>query len=229
MMSPTRIVHPTAVLAPRALLPGDPGRALLLAQYLMADPKMFNHNRGLWGYTGRAADGEPLTIMSHGLGGPSAVAVLDELADLGLRTAVRIGTCSALEHGPAPGDLLAVTHAIPRDGTSAALGAHAPLEPDAVILAALREEADAAGIVLSSDLFHAPEEPHPDIDGAVAVDLSTAAVFAAAQQRSVRIGCVLLVRERGRDGSDALDAPTVEAGGERLGNAGFAALLAAGV
>ena len=54
-------LHPTAALAPRALLPGDPGRALLLAQLLTSEPKMFNHNRGLWGYTGiggrrRAAD-----------------------------------------------------------------------------------------------------------------------------------------------------------------------------
>ena len=47
-------LHPTAPLAERVLLPGDPGRALLLAQALLAEPKMFNHNRGLWGYTGAA-------------------------------------------------------------------------------------------------------------------------------------------------------------------------------
>ena len=55
---------PTAPLAERVLLPGDPGRALLLAQALLAEPKMFNHNRGLWGYTGEARDGRPLTIQS---------------------------------------------------------------------------------------------------------------------------------------------------------------------
>ncbi|HEX4345494.1 MAG TPA: hypothetical protein VHZ31_08035, partial [Solirubrobacteraceae bacterium] len=77
-------IHPTAALAPRALLPGDPGRALLLAQLLTSAPKMFNHNRGLWGYTGIASDGEPLTIQSTGIGGPSAAIVLEELCDLGL-------------------------------------------------------------------------------------------------------------------------------------------------
>ena len=46
-------IHPTAPLAPRALLPGDPGRALALAQLVLSEPKMFNHNRGLWGYTER--------------------------------------------------------------------------------------------------------------------------------------------------------------------------------
>ena len=45
-------LHPTAPLAERVLLPGDPGRALALAQTLLSEPRMFNHNRGLWGYTG---------------------------------------------------------------------------------------------------------------------------------------------------------------------------------
>src|SRR5437764_10207310 len=86
-------LQPTAPLAERVLLPGDPGRALLLGQALLAEPKMFNHNRGLWGYTGTAADGEPLTIQSTGMGGPSAAIVISELADLGARRLVRVGTC----------------------------------------------------------------------------------------------------------------------------------------
>ena len=77
-------LRPTAPLADRVLLPGDPGRALLLAQELLTEPKMFNHHRGLWGYTGAAADGEPLTIQATGMGGPSAAIVLEELFDLGV-------------------------------------------------------------------------------------------------------------------------------------------------
>ena len=61
-------LRPHAEVAERVLLPGDPGRALRLAQQLLDAPKMLNHNRGLWGYTGAAADGEPLTIQSTGLG-----------------------------------------------------------------------------------------------------------------------------------------------------------------
>ena len=67
-MTGTIHLHPTAELAPRVLLPGDPGRALLLAQVLLEAPLMFNHNRGLWGYTGTAADGAPLTDAEHGHG-----------------------------------------------------------------------------------------------------------------------------------------------------------------
>ena len=58
-----RHIHPTAPLAPRALLPGDPGRALLLAQELTDEPPMFNHNRALWGYTGTASRGAPPPIL----------------------------------------------------------------------------------------------------------------------------------------------------------------------
>src|SRR3954453_7843667 len=105
-------LHPTADLAPRVLLPGDPGRALLLAQTLLEAPKMFNHNRGLWGYTGAAADGEPLTIQSTGMGGPSAAIVLEELATLGLRRGIRVGTCGALAGDLALGALVCATEGL---------------------------------------------------------------------------------------------------------------------
>src|SRR6185503_17591059 len=89
-------LKPATELAERVLLPGDPHRALAVAQDLLDAPKMFNHTRGLWGYTGVAADGEPLTVQSTGMGGPSAAIVTEELIALGARRLVRIGTCGAL-------------------------------------------------------------------------------------------------------------------------------------
>ena len=89
-------LRPTAPLAERVLLTGDPGRALDLAQALLGEPRMFNHHRGLWGYTGAAPDGAPLTIQATGMGGPSAAIVLTELIMLGASRAIRVGTCGAL-------------------------------------------------------------------------------------------------------------------------------------
>ena len=89
-------LRPATELAERVLLPGDPHRALAVAQSLLDGPKMFNHTRGLWGYTGIAADGEPLTVQATGMGGPSAAIVTEELIALGARRLVRIGTCGAL-------------------------------------------------------------------------------------------------------------------------------------
>ena len=46
-------LRPHETVAERVLVPGDPGRALRLAQLLLEKPKMLNHNRGLWGYSAR--------------------------------------------------------------------------------------------------------------------------------------------------------------------------------
>src|SRR5436305_3920480 len=138
-------LQPTADLAERVLLPGDPARALLLAETLLEAPKMFNHHRGLWGYTGLAADGEPMTIQSTGMGGPSAAIVISELADLGARRLVRVGTCGALHDSLALGDLLIATAALACDGTSRALGAAERAQPSPELLSAAQAAAGDDG------------------------------------------------------------------------------------
>ena len=148
-------IHATAPLAERVLLPGDPGRALALAQLLLTAPKMFNHNRGLWGYTGEAtADGRPLTIQSTGMGGPSAAIVLAELAELGARRFVRVGTCASLAAGFGLGELMIVTEAICEDGTSRALAPAERVVPEPELLAGL----EAAGRALAAEPA-VPAEP----------------------------------------------------------------------
>ena len=142
-------IHSTAPLAPRVLLPGDPGRALALAQLVLSEPRMFNHNRGLWGYTGMAADGEPMTIQSTGMGGPSAAIVLEELCDLGLERAIRVGTCGALDEGLELGDLIVADAALATDGTSRALGAGERVHADAALVERLRAAAGAGARSLS--------------------------------------------------------------------------------
>jgi uridine phosphorylase len=218
-------VHPTAPLAERALLPGDPGRALALAQALCDAPaKMFNHNRGLWGYTGTALDGAPLTIQSTGIGGPSAAVVLEELCDLGLRCAIRVGTCTALDGAMAPGELVAVRDALAADGASRALGAPERMAGDEALTAALAAHADRAGTVVSTDLFY---EPRAHIratwaaQGALALDLETAAVLAVARRRGIRAAALLAVVARG---DERLDAEAIADAGVRLGRAAVQAL-----
>ena len=86
-------LRPHQPVAERVLVPGDPARAMRLANALTDKPLMLNHARGLWGYTGTATDGELLTVQSSGLGGPSAAAVVRDLVALGARRMVRVGTC----------------------------------------------------------------------------------------------------------------------------------------
>jgi len=221
-VAPTTIhVHPTAPLAERALLPGDPGRALALAQALCDAPaRMFNHNRGLWGYTGTALDGEPLTVQSTGIGGPSAAIVVEELCDLGLRSAIRVGTCTALDGGAALGDLVAVREVIAADGASRGLGAPERMPGDEALTAELAAHADRAGTVLSRDLFY-DRRRGAGPAGALAADLETAAVLAVARRRGIRAAAILAVVARG---DERLDAEAVADAGVRLGRAALAAL-----
>jgi len=225
-------IHPTAPLAPRALLPGDPGRALLLAQLLTTGPKMFNHNRGLWGYTGIAADGEPLTIQATGMGGPSAAIVLEELCELGLELAIRVGTCGALADDLDLGGLVVADEALALDGASRALGADARVAADPALVAALRAAAGEharVGAVATSDLFYEPNPARARAwaqDGALAVEMEAAALLRVGELRGVRVACLLAVS----DVFDAagvrrrLDGAGIVQAGERLGRVAAAAL-----
>jgi uridine phosphorylase len=214
-------LRPVATLADRALLPGDPGRALALAQVVLGDDRrMFNHHRGLWGYTGTAADGAPLTIQSTGLGGPSAAIVLEELAALGVTRAIRVGTATALDGDLALGALVAATEALGADGASRALGAGARQALDPELAAALSAAGARGGPVLSHDLFYGPAAETPD--GALARDLETAALAAVAARRGVRFGSVLAIVT---DAAGArLDEDGVAHAGEAVGRAGAHAL-----
>jgi uridine phosphorylase len=228
-VSRSEAVHlrPTAALAERVLLPGDPGRALALAQTLLEDPLMFNHHRGLWGYTGMAPDGEPLTIQATGMGGPSAAIVLSELIALGVRRAIRVGTCGALASGLELGELLIAREAISADGTSRALGAGERVAADPRLTKALGEQAPSArcGAVVSVDLFY-DDGRRPSTPDALAIEMEAATLFAVGAARGIPVACMLAV-------SDTFDAngerrriadPALLAAAERMGAAAAAAL-----
>jgi DeoD family purine-nucleoside phosphorylase len=221
-------IHQTTELAERVLLPGDPGRALRLAQELLDSPKMLNHNRGLWGYTGTAADGELLSIQSTGMGGPSAAIVATELIELGARRLLRVGTCGGLDAGLRAGQLLVVDAALADDGTSRALGGHerlARLVGPGTLTDALLSDGGKQATVVSADLFYDAEDRVADwiAAGALAVEMETAAVFTVAARHGAEAGCALLVSNL--IGSNAyLEPEALHAAELELGRLAIAAL-----
>jgi uridine phosphorylase len=226
-------LRPTAALAERVLLPGDPGRALTLAQSLLSEPRMFNHHRGLWGYTGSARDGQPLTIQATGMGGPSAAIVLCELIALGASRAIRVGTCGALSDDLALGDLVVARAALCLDGASRALGCDERVPADGALTRALLACAPGAhaGTVASVDLFygggdHAGGAATAAADGAIAVEMEAAALFAVGAASDVAVGCVLAVSDT-FDAAGArtrIDDHTLLAAAERMGAAALEAM-----
>jgi DeoD family purine-nucleoside phosphorylase len=228
-------LHPTAELAERVLVPGDPGRALLLAQTLLDAPTMFNHNRGLWGYTGTAPDGDPLTVQSTGMGGPSAAIVISELADLGAQRLLRVGTCGALDHSLTLGDALIVTEALAVDGTSQALGAGERVLASEELVAALLDAAgDSArsGMVASTDLFY-DDRRDPERQwlaaGALAAEMETATLFALAERRGLLAASLLIVSDLLVPTRRRITADALREAEARVGKLALAALSAAPV
>ena len=206
------------------LLPGDPHRALAVAQVLLDEPMMFNHARGLWGYSGKAADGELLTVQSTGMGGPSAAIVAEELISLGARRLVRIGTCGALSPDLGLGELLAAREVIPADGASRALGAEGVLLPDAGLTEALVAAGARPVTVVSTDLFYDRRAPRCGRGGRGG-DGGGGASPASPRRHGVAAACLLAVSDVPEGGGmRRIDAEALEAAGIRLGEVGFAAL-----
>jgi uridine phosphorylase len=205
---PARL-RPTAPSAADAILVGDPGRALMLAQELLQQPKMSNHARGLWGYTGVTHEERELTVQSTGMGGPSATVVLHDLAELGVRRAVRVGTCTSLRRFEL-GDLVVVTKAN-------------EASPDRELTAALAEELSEGGhrgVVTSLGVLHR-HHPDPEVRGDVA-DMQTAALLEAAVNLGVSVAALLIVAETSDGGSIADDE--LEAAAKRAGKIAAAVL-----
>ena len=207
-----RHLRPTAPIAADALLPGDPKRAMELATALLEKPLMSNLSRGLWGYHGRTAGGLELTVQSTGIGGPSAAVVVAELAELGVRRAIRIGTCVALDPELELGATLIVAGALARDGTGAALTDADPVRPDPELTGELaaRVAPDRAGIVASTDLYYDPDPSRRAswrAAGAVAVDLAAAAILAAGRRAGVATACALRGRRVGGGRASERRAP----------------------
>ncbi len=224
-------LHPTAPLAERVLLPGDPGRALALAQALLEQPLMFNHHRGLWGYTGTAADGEPLTIQATGMGGPSAAIVLYELIALGARRAIRVGTCGALAPSLQLGELVIARESICADGASRAIGSGAErARADEELTGALTRAAPAArvGSIVSVDLFYETDAAPraAEHDDALAVEMEAATLFALGAVERIPVACLLAVTDTfAPDGARTrIEADELHVAAERMGAVALAAL-----
>lgn len=221
---PARL-RPTAPIASDAILVGDPGRALMLAQELLLQPKMSNHARGLWGYSGETAAGAPLTIQATGMGGPSARVVLHDLAELGLRRAVRIGTCTSL--GTAElGDLLVISaaHSCSFSSDSNEKEQTKGERPDPGLTRALRKQlGDAAreARAVSLDTLHRHASAAEAHEGEV-VDMQTAALFTSARELGVAVAAVLIVTET-KQGA-ILSDEDLEAATKRAGRAVSAVL-----
>lgn len=155
-----------------AIIPGDPERVARIGE-LLDDPQQLASTREFTSLIGWL-DGTPIVVCSTGIGGPSTSIAVEELAQLGIRTFLRVGTTGAIQPGIAPGDVIVTTAAVRLDGASAHF---APPEFPAVAhfdctsaLVDAARSTDAGvhiGITASSDTFYPGQERYDTVSGRV--------------------------------------------------------------
>ncbi len=108
----------TGDLAPSVLLPGDPGRVPVLASAWDSAEDVAHHReyRSMRG----SYRGVPISACSTGIGGPSTEIALNELAEVGCTTFLRLGTTGGLQEEMHAGDVAISTAAIRWEGASSA-------------------------------------------------------------------------------------------------------------
>jgi DeoD family purine-nucleoside phosphorylase len=154
--------------ADNVLCPGDPVRAQYIADRFF-DPgfRQVNAERGMLGFTG-TFEGAPISVQATGMGCPSAGIVFEELAMLGVKRLIRVGTCGGLQPRIAMGDTVVAATASADDATPLRYAQMAGYAPNATFslieTAAALSRADGAGAVhvgpvVTSGIFY---DPDPD-------------------------------------------------------------------
>ena len=160
-----------------AIVPGDPERVERIVQR-MDSPKKLASLREFTTWLGKL-EGQSVVVCSTGIGGPSTSIAVEELAQLGIRTFLRVGTTGAIQSHINVGDVIITTGSVRLDGASRHF---APLSYPAVAdYLCTRALVDAAqhggftfhtGITASSDTFYPGQERYDTYTGRVCKALS---------------------------------------------------------
>ncbi len=223
-----------------AIVPGDPARVERIAAHLdnatpLASTREFTSTLG-------RLDGIPILVCSTGIGGPSTSIAVEELAQLGVRTFLRVGTSGAIQPGVQPGDVIVTTAAVRLDGASLHF---APMEFPAVAdyrcTSALVAAAQATqvrlhiGVTASSDTFYPGQERYDTRTGRVVqrfrgslaewrslgvlnYEMESATLFTMCATQDLRAGCItgVVVNRNDDETPDEASAELVEATSIRI-------------
>ncbi len=192
------------------LLPGNPQRVEKMAQYL-ENAHFVRQNREYCTWTGELL-GEKVSIVSTGIGGPSAAICMEELGEIGVDTFIRTGTCGMLQPGHGRGEVVIATGSV-RGGATAdayvprsfpAIANH-DIVTDLIEAARGRGYTHSVGIIQCKDAFYLedpvklPRAKQVEMEwemwrraGVVASEMESDTLFVIASIRGYRMGTVLM-------------------------------------
>ena len=174
-------------IAETVIMAGDPLRAKFMAENFLDDAVQFNNVRGMLGYTG-TYKGKRISVMGHGMGGPSIGIYTYELYNFyGVKQIIRVGSTGSIKEDLHVGDLVIAMGACTNSNYAAQYelpGTFAPIA-DFGMLRRAAETCDRLGYryqvgnVLTSDTFYT-ENPHNErwINmGVLAVEMEIAILY----------------------------------------------------
>lgn len=212
-----------------ALLPGDPARIDRIIP-LMENIKELANNRGYRSVSG-TYKGTPVLLICSGMGGASMGIAIEELHNIGITHAIRIGSGGSYQPGIGIGELLIANGAVKDDGASKTyLPEQMPAVPDTSLLFHVIKAARdngykmTVGIIRSHDSFYTDREL--DIcrewseRGVIGADMETASLFTVGMVRGVKTASilnnvVLYEADAGEGIGEYVDGESAAAAGEK--------------
>jgi uridine phosphorylase len=179
------------------MCPGDQARAKKIADHF-DDAYLASDNRGIVVYSG-SYKGVFMTSCGTGMGGPAVGIALEELANMGADTFIRVGSCGVFQDGQMPGDVIIASGTFRAGGTSLSyLPLAFPAVPTYEILRGLTDAADdldvpyTVGVGIAGDAFYGPRKQDAREQliqsGVVSVEMESDTLFIIGAYRGWRTG-----------------------------------------
>jgi len=179
--------------------PGSQSRAKRIADSF-EDMALVSDERGIVVYTG-TYKGIKMTSCGTGMGGPVVAISMEELANMGADTFIRVGSCGVFQDHQGPGDIIIASGTVRAGGTSKAyLPIEFPAVPTYEIMRQIVDTADrleipyAVGVGIAGDAFYSPTEPwEPGLlkkAGIMSVEMESDTLFIVGQYRGYRTGAL---------------------------------------
>ncbi len=206
MSEPLHLKVKKGDIAERVLIAGDPARVRQVSS-MLEKPRLVNENRGFLAFTG-AFKGVPISVVTHGIGAPSILIVIEELVKAGAKAIIRLGSCGAFYPGAKIGEVIIPTGCAYYPGGSyyqyLKEWVCASTSPNYEVLTNIVRSCEAEGLsyklgpVFTSDAFYAEDPEFAGkwfSRGVIGVEMECAPLFMLASMRRIKAGALFMVSD----------------------------------
>lgn len=186
----------------KVLVCGDPDRADQIASFL-SEAEEISYNREYKLINGLYKQ-KPVSVLSHGVGGPGAGVAFKELIKGGAEEIIRVGTAGSLTKDIRDGDIVIAAAAVRNDGlTEQLVDLSYPAVADWGLTARLNQAAKDLAIKTSTGIVSTIAAFYPEVEAlsnnyfsqaqVIAVEMEASALFVLASLNKIKAGAVLAI------------------------------------